>query len=99
MNPRTGTKIIKKYTVRNKTQPLYGTENGMPVCVIMQLSELSVCPSVCLSAWCQEESYGWEVCGLSLCTDKTSVTSILLSYKFKRPLTNHQSTFMETATA
>ena len=52
MNPRTGTKIIKKYTVRNKTRPFCGTENGIPFCVIMQLSELSVClsvhPSVCL---------------------------------------------------
>jgi hypothetical protein len=66
----------------------------------MQLSELSVCPSpsVCLFGWCQEEPCGG-ACGLSLCTDKRSVTSILLSYKFRWTLTNHQSTDMETATA
>ena len=75
------------------------------LCAVMQLSELSVClPVLCLFVCLfgvrkSPMGKGGVVCGMSVCTEKTGVTSILLSYKFRRTLTNHQSINMETATA
>jgi hypothetical protein len=52
INPRTGTKIIKKYKSRTRHNPFVGLRMAYPTLyVVMQLSQISVCPSfllVCL---------------------------------------------------
>jgi len=101
MNPRTGTKIIKNIQSVTRHNPSVGLRMAYAsvlLCNFLNFLSVQVHLFVCLVG-VRKSPVGGGACGLSLCTDKRSVTSILLSYKFRWTLTNHQSTDMETATA